>query len=627
MRGAITPVILAVLLGLQLGGCAPPLTVERLDEPAAYKRLTRNALAGDDLSETTLSVLRRHDLADTYERSPSEAIAALHAQVVGQPESWEDLFALAELSYLLARQEGSPPRYMAAALYAYAFLFPDKGQQRVSEYDPRFREACDLYNLGLSAALEPAGGGEVTVRPGHYQLPFGSLDVALDEDSLEWSGRTLTGFVPTGTLKVDGLQNEYRTSGIGAPMAARISAPRSPQQGFQVAPRLRIPATMLIRVASPREQLASGNVKGTLEVLNIFTSGSVKLGDWEVPVEYDQTAARAVSLVETAIWDNEYRGFLSGTLLEHASTRLVAVEPHRRGRMPVVLVHGTASSPFRWADMVNDLLEDPRIRDNFEFWVFSYETGNPIPYSALLLRDSLEQAIASLGGEAADPALGHVVLVGHSQGGLLVKMLVIDAHDEIWNKFSRRPLEQLRLDNDTRNLVRRALFPVPVKEVDRVIFIATPQRGSYVAAFSLAHLAARLVTLPLLVTKAGAELFKGNGDALIYDPSKMGMGSIYGMTPGSPLIRGGQDITVAPGVHVHSIIPVQGDGPVELGDDGVVKYESAHIEGVESERIVRSSHSTQSNPVTIDEVRRILLLQLATACPLGHCTGLVAGLQ
>ncbi len=47
--------------------------------------------------------------------------------------------------------------------------------------------------------------------------------------------------------------------------------------------------------------------------------------------------------------------------------------------------------------------------------------------------------------------------------------------------------------------------------------------------------------------------------------------------------------------------------------------ESAHIEPVESERIVRSSHSAQSNPVTIEEVRRILMVQLATACPGGAC--------
>ena len=38
----------------------------------------------------------------------------------------------------------------------------------------------------------------------------------------------------------------------------------------------------------------------------------------------------------------------------------------------------------------------------------------------------------------------------------------------------------------------------------------------------------------------------------------------------------------------------------------MVKYSSAHIDGVASEKIVRSSHSTQGNPETIQEVKRIL---------------------
>ena len=45
-----------------------------------------------------------------------------------------------------------------------------------------------------------------------------------------------------------------------------------------------------------------------------------------------------------------------------------------------------------------------------------------------------------------------------------------------------------------------------------------------------------------------------------------------------------------------------------------MKYESAHLEGVASEKIVRSEHSTQSIPATILEVRRILYEHLGIAC-------------
>jgi hypothetical protein len=84
--------------------------------------------------------------------------------------------------------------------------------------------------------------------------------------------------------------------------------------------------------------------------------------------------------------------------------------------------------------------------------------------------------------------------------------------------------------------------------------------------------------------------------------------SVDNMTPGNPFVKGLASIPVAPGVSAHSIIPVKGDGPVEKGDDGVVEYSSAHIEGVESELVVRSGHSVQGHPDAIEEVRRILLL-------------------
>jgi len=54
-----------------------------------------------------------------------------------------------------------------------------------------------------------------------------------------------------------------------------------------------------------------------------------------------------------------------------------------------------------------------------------------------------------------------------------------------------------------------------------------------------------------------------------------------------------------------SFFHAEGTGPIEDGDDGVVKYSSAHIEGVESELVIRSGHSVQGHPLAVDEVRRV----------------------
>jgi hypothetical protein len=207
-----------------------------------------------------------------------------------------------------------------------------------------------------------------------------------------------------------------------------------------------------------------------------------------------------------------------------------------------------------------------------------------------------------------------MVLIGHSQGGLLAKMTAIDTGSRLWDQLSTKPLDELRLQPETRELLRQSLFLEPEPFVGRVIFIATPQRGSYLAEYSLGRFVAGLVRLPFNLLRASGDIVTNNPDAFRFDPTRTRFGSVYGMTPGSPLITGLAEVPVAPGIPAHSIIAVRGDGPVEDGSDGVVRYQSAHIDGVESELVVRSGHSVQANPQTVLEVRRILLLHAAEAC-------------
>jgi hypothetical protein len=79
------------------------------------------------------------------------------------------------------------------------------------------------------------------------------------------------------------------------------------------------------------------------------------------------------------------------------------------------------------------------------------------------------------------------------------------------------------------------------------------------------------------------------------------------MNPTNRFILGLSASPIADGVIAHSIVGVEGGGPPALGGDGVVKYSSAHIDGVASEKIVNSAHSMQGNPETIQEVKRILI--------------------
>ncbi len=615
-RGRGTGLLTVLVLTLLLAACSAPVSVERVSLRAAYTDLNRTALSSDRLSEATRTVLRRADLLDYFDTQPERAIASLRAQAIATGMHWPQLYALSELNYDLGRRNRSKPMLFAAALYAYAVLFPVGDADRPSPYSMQFQHATSFYNLALTQVFSGAGAeGTATLASGRYPLPFGTVDLTVDQASLTFAGRTLTSFVPTMNLMVEGFKNDYRSDGIGAPLAAGLASASQPDKGLALPPNLRIPTSAVVQMDDPRRQLTGSSLTARLELYTIYDTTDIPIGGQMVPLEYDQTAVRALFTTEGKGWSRELSGLLNNVLTDPkdptAKDHLFALEPHRRGRIPVVLVHGTASSSFRWADMVNDLLEDKEIRDHFEFWFFTYRTGNPIPLSANVLRHSLEDAVKSLGGVQADPALGRMVVIGHSQGGLLTKMISIESGTKIWDAMSTRPLDELKLKPETKALLKESLFVHPLPFVETVIFIATPHGGSYQASLTVVGLFTRLVTLPVTVVGVATDLMTNAAGALKLAKNRRTFNSINGMSPGNPAIEAVRAIPVAPGIHAHSIIPTLQDGPLETRNDGVVEYKSAHLNGVESEVVIEhQGHSAQSNPLTVREVRRILIEEL-----------------
>jgi pimeloyl-ACP methyl ester carboxylesterase len=608
-----------LVLCLTLAACGTPISVERMDARTVQLELTSNALTTGRLSESTQIVLRRLDLLGVYNEDRPAAIRSLTAIQAADIDNRDLVYALAEMAFLQAESSNDRSYFLATVVYSYAFLFPASPANRPNPFDPRLRTAADLYNRALTRGLTAADGQHVDLREGEYPLPFGTLSITFDRNAMRWAGFDLTGFTPAAELHIEGLKNRYRESGIGSPLAADVR-PIGDPRGFQVARLVKVPVTAVLRLDITPEAVASGRFTGNLMLYPGDGDRMVTIDGQQVPLEEEPSAAFAYALSNPTIWKTELAGFFQGDLFDTFPTQLAALEPYRPGRIPVVLIHGTASSAGRWADLINDLQNDPVIHERFQFWLFIYNTGNPIPLSALQLRTALTAATSKLDPDGRDRALHNMVLVGHSQGGLLAKMLVINSGSQMYDAFSSKPIDQLVLTNETRETLRQALFVTPLPDVSRVIFIATPHRGSYVAGHSLAHLVGRLVTLPLRVTRLAAETLTGNRDALRLDMAKVRLGSVYGMTPGSPFSKTVSSIPVAPTVTAHSIIAVNGDGPVETGDDGVVKYRSAHIDEAASELVIRSGHSVQSNPKAVAEVRRILLLQWQSACPRGCST-------
>jgi len=238
-----------------------------------------------------------------------------------------------------------------------------------------------------------------------------------------------------------------------------------------------------------------------------------------------------------------------------------------------------------------------------------YTSSKPVAISAADLRDALREKVAALDPQGKDPALQQMVVIGHSQGGLLTKFTAVDTGDSLVRALTGKDFASLDMPEKSKALVGRALLVKPLPFVKTVIFMSTPHRGSFLSKEWNRNIVRRLITLPVTMVEASMDAFDYMSDDTkkLLGGKKTFFTSADGMSPDNPVIKALAEIPLAPGVQGHSIIAVQTEGDQKLGNDGVVEYTSAHLNGMASEFIVRSDHSSQLNPLAIDEVRRILL--------------------
>ena len=598
------------LIAFFASGCATPVGVERLDEQAAHRELNTNVLSAGKPSAYSTQLLERTALSERFKDDPEPVLAELNSGL-GRTDERDRLFALSELSFAHAEDSGNQSYYLASAAYAYAFLFPANPADAPGPYDPRLRLAVDLYNRGIALGLGTKDGKEVDLRQRQLSLPFGSLSLGINQEEFNYGGNHLTKFVSLADLEVRGLRNTYRTAGIGAALSARVEPQANGTANRWIPPNAKVPVTAFVRFDDPRRAMSDGQLRGTVELYDEDETSLVQVGTYSVPLESDPSASLAYRLEGAPVWDFEIAGFRRGdfSFLGNGnngdSSGLYMLHPYHPNLIPVVFVHGTASSPARWAEMANELLGDRAIASHYQLWFFIYNSGNPVVLSAMRLRESLQAVRKDVDPAGKDPALNQMVVIGHSQGGLLTKMMVVDSGHRFWDNVTSVPFDQAGLDPETRDLASRAMFFKPQPFVARVIFIATPHRGSYMASNPIVKFGNKFINLPGGLAKSAVALGKLRETSMMGTPFTMPT-ALDNMDASNPFIKALSATPIAPGVQVHSIIPVKGDGPVEEGNDGVVEYKSAHIDGVESELVVRSGHSTQATPQTIEEVRRIL---------------------
>jgi pimeloyl-ACP methyl ester carboxylesterase len=601
--------LLLVVAALGITGCATTVGVNRNDPRETYAQIAISAINADDYSRFSKDVLIRYNLVQAFNEDPQQVLAFLHHEAEKDYRN-DLLFALAELNYFIGmryRHEGikqSHPHFFASAIYAYFYLLGKEWLEPPNPFDRRFRIACDLYNGALAEALADADGN-LQIAPAKVDLAVGRFGFSLDTKQFHQEMDHFEKFIATDRFGVRGLSRRNREAGLGAPIIAVEKKPEG-------APMFRTsPGTLFLRFNCQLKEIEAGTCNGTLELYSAYDQTEIVVGDTTIPLERDVTAQLAYTIDQPYVQGLGLNEFLYGT--SFIKTGVFYMQPYEPDKIPLVLVHGTFSSPVAWAEMVNTLRADPIINRNYQIWNFFYDSGKRIGISTQELREALSTQVQKLDPEGRNAALRQMVIIGHSQGGLLTKLTATDTGEAFVRMVTGKSLAELKVTDEDRNRIEKETVLTALPFVKRVIFISTPHRGSFLSKNWVRTLVLKMITLPQGVLQSTANLMKtvaNLGISEVRAQQFIATTSLDAMSPDNPTIKTLADIPTAPGIKAHSIVAIDGDEKPPEGDDGVVKYTSAHVDYVESEFLVRSGHSSQGNPLVIEEVRRILLEHL-----------------
>jgi pimeloyl-ACP methyl ester carboxylesterase len=643
-----------VHLALLLAGCAS-IRVDHVHQPALLDAWRASAVLRDELSPRSLQTLRQWDLAQLYDEKPDEAVAKLHAVVLRDPQP-ELVFTLAEMNYVRGRKTEkhdcarATAYYYLCAGYAYHYLFdepprpaPDmeasrktsqaQADEKLGEptplsaaphssiFDPRFRLACDLYNAGL-AKLIAAAQRLGSLDPRH-QLRLPTPDgqgftLSVLHEGFTWKPEEFGKLIVCSDYSVVGLANQHRTYGLGVPLIAT----RNINGDKEDAARAFYPhvaafaATAFFRFEGTLADLGSLR-SGRMELYNPLTIQAIETAGQTVPLETDLTTPLAYFLANSDLTElGEYVGFLRGDLIR-SQTGMRMLSPYQPGKIPVVLVHGLLSSPLTWAPVINDLQADPVLRERYQFWYYYYPTAAPYLTTAAQLRRQLDQLRNEVDPHHQDPALDNMVFVGHSMGGLIANLMTIDSDEDFWKIVSNEPFDRLKLPPDARDELHQTFFFKRQSCVKRVIFCATPHRGSKLSPSPLGRLAVHLAQMPSELRTIHSDLVKDNPGLAKVLRDRALPTSIDLLAPDAPALKLMSHRPRPDSVHYHTIYGSIKSASTKVefwllggsdDGDGVVPVSSAVIANADSEVKVRADHfHVHHHPLAIQEVRRILM--------------------
>jgi len=280
-------------------------------------------------------------------------------------------------------------------------------------------------------------------------------------------------------------------------------------------------------------------------------------------------------------------------------------DPHKR---PLVMVHGLGSNPLTWARLSNAVWADPLLRARYQVWHVVYQTDAPLLVTRLRVQQYLDATWRLLDPSGQDPARAHIVLIGHSMGGVVSRLLAADSGDVLWNAAFTVPPGALQGSAEDLAGIDAVFRFGPYPGVQRAVFLAAPHQGSPATDRWFGRLARVLVGRRTPEIDALRRLARDHPSMVqppLLDAYRQGwLNSITTLRRDQPVSRAGRALMPAPGIAFHTIAgALPGHDPP---GDGVVPLDSALLAGAASTKVLPAGHDLYENPEAIAEVIRIL---------------------
>jgi pimeloyl-ACP methyl ester carboxylesterase len=597
----------------------------------------------NQLSRETLEILFRENLLELYSHDEEAAFEGLVAAILVDPAKQEDprmVFAAAEFANVLAERNAPPwnrrptlrPRgsrpmfemdpseqlnkfmtrnksyltYYGMATYLSSSYLALSSQRLVEEaFNPQFRQACEIYNYSLEQTLRFTLDSIPFHPDFFYRLddPNNPTKVQFKLVGFDWTEEDIHELLPAVDFRSDDIGPSSHRKGIGVPLIGlRYRRENSPNLFYP--PICAFPITAL-SVLPEEYDLEATERRDIIHLVNPWSEETLKVGNLEVPIEADLSTSLNYMLKETGFNSDVWKGFVGKDASLAGSVFLI--QPHRAGRIPIVLCHGLLSSPEPWESLINGLLIDPWIRQNYEFWFMHYPTGRGLILNAADLRTALANVRHTLDPNRQDPALDRMVLVGHSMGGSLSTLLTHDSGNHIWDMAWSAPIDQLTLTPEERAILESVFYFKRQPYIERVVYLATPHRGAPLASRAVGWLGTQLVDLPSAFRMTISNLNDKNHAYSKLPLSEDTYTSVRQLREDSPVLAAMNQLDHPREVHFHNILGNREEGS-DRGGDGVVPAANATIDWAETRLVVPARHTEiQRHPLVIREIHKILI--------------------